>query len=153
MTWVRRSPFTTTECMRLTRPNESERWVFNLLRAHGIRDMLYCPVDDWIVGFWSPKVLRLSLTDRGLLYSLAMQASMRLDEIVGSTTEQRVRLSTREVAVLHYLSNGASNAVIARELDIGEGSIRTYLGRAMSKLGAKTRTQAACEAMRLLLIK
>jgi DNA-binding CsgD family transcriptional regulator len=153
MTWVRRSPFTTTECMRLTRPNEGERWVFNLLRAHGIRDMFYCPVDDWIVVFWSPKVLRLSLTDRGHLYSLALQATMRLDEIVDLPKKDYVRLSTREVAVLHYLSNGASDAVIAQSLGIGEGTIRTYVLRAMSKLGVKTREHAVAEALRRLLVK
>jgi DNA-binding CsgD family transcriptional regulator len=153
MSWVRRSPFTVTECLRATRPNEGERWVFNLLRAHGIRDMLYCPVDDWIVVFWSPKVVRLSLTDRGHLYSLAMQASMRLDEIVELPRKEHVRLSTREVAVLHYLSNGASDAVMANALGIGEGTIRTYVGRAMGKLGVKTREHAVAEALRRLLVK
>jgi DNA-binding CsgD family transcriptional regulator len=154
MSWVRRAPFTVTECLRLTRPNEDERWVFNLLRAHGIRDMLYCPIDDWIVVFWSPKVVRLRLVDRGRLYVVAMHAKMRLDEIVEPMKrDQFVRLSSRETAVLQFLSMGENDAAIAGHLGVAEPTIRTYVDRAMTKLGAKTRPQAVAEALRRLLVK
>jgi DNA-binding CsgD family transcriptional regulator len=153
MAWVSRFPFTMTECMRETRPSASERWVFNLLREYGIRDGLYCPVNKWIVLFWSPNVLRLSLTQRGRLFALAMQAAMRLDQIVPPPTEERIRLSARELAVLQHLSHGASDAKIARALGIGETTIRTYVARAMTKLSAKTREHACCEAMRRMLLK
>lgn len=154
MSWARRMPFTMTEGLRLARPNEGERWVFNLLRAHGIRDMLYCPIDDWIVIFCSSKVMRFSLADRGRLYTLAMHAALRLNEIVEPMkTNGVVRLSTREIAVLFYLSNGASDGFIARELGIGQHTIKSYVKRAKDKLGAKTREHAVGEAMRRLLIR
>jgi DNA-binding CsgD family transcriptional regulator len=154
MSWVRRSPFTVTECLRLTRPNDKERWVFNLLNAHGIRDMLYCPIDNWIVVFYSIKVLRLSLVDRWRLYTIAMHAKMRLDEIAEPMKrDQFVRLSSRETAVLQFLSMGENDAAIAGHLGVAEATIRTYVDRAMSKLGAKTRPQAVAEALRRLLVK
>jgi DNA-binding CsgD family transcriptional regulator len=154
MAWVRRGPFTITECLHETRPNESERWVFNLLRKHGIRDGLYCPINNWIVLFWSPKVLRLSSMHRGLLFLVAMQVSMRLEEIAPPPKEHPfVRLTSRESAVLAHLSNGASDARIASALGIGNGTIRTYVGRAMNKLGVKTREHAVAEALRRRLIK
>jgi DNA-binding CsgD family transcriptional regulator len=153
MAWVRRGPFTITECMLETRPNAAERWVFDLLREHGVRDGLYCPIDDWIVMFWSSRVLQLPSLHRGLLYSLAVQASIRLDEIVELPQGHPVRLTAREVAVLHHLSNGVCDARIARELGIGDGTIRTYVGRAMVKLGVKTREHAVAEALRRFLIK
>jgi DNA-binding CsgD family transcriptional regulator len=153
MAWIQRAPFTMTECLSQKRPNESERWVFNLLREYGIRDGLYCPVNKWIVLFWSPNVLRLSSTQRGRLFALAMQAAMRLDQIVPPPPEERIRLSARELAVLQHLSNGASDAKMARALGIGETTIRTYVARAMTKLSAKTREHACCEAMRRMLLK
>jgi DNA-binding CsgD family transcriptional regulator len=153
MAWVHRAPFTITECLREKRPNESERWVFNLLREYGIRDGLYCPVNHWIVFFWSSKVLHLSLAQRGFLSSLAMQAAMRLEQIAPPSAKERVRLSARELAVVHYLSIGTSDAKIARQLGVGETTIRTYVARAMGKLGVKTREHAVAEAMRRLLVK
>jgi DNA-binding CsgD family transcriptional regulator len=153
MAWVSRVPFTITECLRQKRPSEAERWVFNLLRECGIRDGLYCPTNNWIVLFWSPNVLRLSLARRGRLFALAMQAAMRLDQIIPPPTEERVRLSARELSVLHYLSIGVSDVQIARAIGIGETTIRTYMARAMSKLGVRTREHAVAEALRRLLIK
>jgi DNA-binding CsgD family transcriptional regulator len=153
MSWVRRVPFTITECLREKRPRESDRWVFNLLREHGIRDGLYCPANGWVVLFWSTKVLRLSLTHRGLLSALAVQATMRLDQIIPPPIEERIRLSARELAVLQHRSYGESDAEIARALGIGETSIRTYVARAMTKLGAKSRDHAIGEAFRRQLIK
>jgi DNA-binding CsgD family transcriptional regulator len=153
MSWVRRTPFTITECLREMRPTEPERWAINLLREHGMRDGLYCPVNGWVVLFWSPKVLRLTSRHRGFLFSLATQASMRLDEIVPMQDERRVRLSARELAVLQYMSNGVSDEQIAHEMGIGPGTIRTYVVRAMGKLGVKTREHAVAEALRRMLVK
>jgi two-component system response regulator DesR len=36
-----------------------------------------------------------------------------------------------------------SNADIAAELELSEGTVRNYLSEAMSKLGARNRTEAA----------
>lgn len=69
------------------------------------------------------------------------------------THNRLVRLSAREAAVLHHLSKGASDARIAHMLGIGEGSIRTYVDRAKTKLGVKTREHAVAEALRRRLIK
>jgi DNA-binding CsgD family transcriptional regulator len=152
--WVARRPFTITEAMHEMRPTEEERWVFDLLREHGIRDGLYCPVNGWVMLYWSPKVLRLALSHRGFLFSLAMQASMHLDEMIPQSKENTpVRLSARERTVLHYLSNGVSDARMAHELGIGEATIRTYVRRALKKLGVKTRSHATAEAVRQLLVK
>jgi DNA-binding CsgD family transcriptional regulator len=84
-----------------------------------------------------------------------MQAAMRLDEVAptSSQADRPVQLSARELAVLHYLSYGESDARIARELGIGKDTIRTYVDRAKTKLRVKTRSHAVGEAMRRLLIK
>jgi len=50
--------------------------------------------------------------------------------------------STREVAVLRLAADGRANKEIAAELGIGEASVKTYIARLFSKLGARDRTQA-----------
>jgi len=56
-------------------------------------------------------------------------------------------LSTREREVLEWLSEGSSNKVIARELDISPRTVEIHRANMMSKLGARH----AAEAVRLRL--
>ena len=52
-------------------------------------------------------------------------------------------LTTREQDVLELLKTGLSNKVIARQLDIEEGTVKVHVRRIMRKLNAANRTQAA----------
>ena len=62
------------------------------------------------------------------------------------------RLSKREREILRLLSNGMTNEGIGGELFISPETVRTHVRRAISKLGAKTRTQAVATALRQGLI-
>jgi DNA-binding NarL/FixJ family response regulator len=62
------------------------------------------------------------------------------------------RLSEREKLVLSRIADGMSNAEIGRELALAPDTVRTYIRRAMEKLGAKTRTHAVALALRRSLI-
>ncbi len=57
-------------------------------------------------------------------------------------------LSPREVTILHELSAGASNKVIARNLAITEQTVKWHLKSIFSKLGASDRTDAVLKAGR-----
>jgi two-component system nitrate/nitrite response regulator NarL len=67
------------------------------------------------------------------------------------TTEARIdsglpgegRLSRREQEVLHLLMGGASNKIIARQLDVAEATIKVHVKGILRKIGAQNRTQAA----------
>lgn len=59
-----------------------------------------------------------------------------------------VHLSRRETDVLACAALGATNAEIAVQLGLKEGTIKAYLGTAMSKLDASTRHAAVAKARR-----
>jgi len=62
------------------------------------------------------------------------------------------RLSGREREVLRLLAEGGSYGEIGAELFLSPDTVRAHAHRAMTKLGAKTRTQAVAVALRDALI-
>lgn len=62
------------------------------------------------------------------------------------------QLTKREVDVLVLLARGRSNKEIARELSIGQQTVKTYVGNIFSKLNVSSRTQAALHAVRTGLV-
>lgn len=52
-------------------------------------------------------------------------------------------LTDRERQVLRLAGEGLSNAKIAQELHLSDGTVRNYLSEAIGKLGATNRTEAA----------
>jgi two-component system response regulator DesR len=61
-------------------------------------------------------------------------------------------MSPRELEILRQLADGQSNAEIGARLYLAPDTVRTYLRRAMQKLGARTRTEAVATALRQRLI-
>lgn len=59
-----------------------------------------------------------------------------------------VRLSPRELDVLACAAVGSTNAEIAGQLGLREGTVKAYLGTAMAKLDASTRHAAVVRARR-----
>lgn len=57
-------------------------------------------------------------------------------------------LTAREGEVLRLIASGCSNKVIARKLDITEGTVKGYVSQILAKLGVEDRTQAALHAVR-----
>lgn len=66
----------------------------------------------------------------------------------GSPTTVDVRLSPREVDVLASVAVGATNAEVAASLGLREGTVKSYLQSAMSKLDVSTRHAAVTKARR-----
>jgi NarL family two-component system response regulator LiaR len=78
---------------------------------------------------------------------IAWKAMQRMS---GVKTQKQVagELSKREVEVLRLLTKGNTDQDIARKLTISEITIRTHVGRIISKLGLHSRVQAALYGLR-----
>lgn len=57
-------------------------------------------------------------------------------------------LTDRELEILQLVANGQSNKLIARALDITEGTVKTHLKNILGKLDATSRTEAAAIAQK-----
>jgi NarL family two-component system response regulator LiaR len=61
-------------------------------------------------------------------------------------------LTRREEEVLTLMARGRANGQIARELHIGQQTVKTHVSSILAKLNAQSRTEAALYAMRVGLV-
>ena len=66
-----------------------------------------------------------------------------LDGGNGTAASAGTDLSRREIEILQCLSNGQSNKVIAKTLDIAEATVKVHVKRILRKAHVQNRTQAA----------
>jgi len=85
---------------------------------------------------------RLVLTE-GLTEHLA-RAMRRRDEPVPA---EQPRLTPREREVLDLIASGLNNKLIARELDLSEGTVKVHVKHLLKKLGLRSRLEAALWAV------
>jgi DNA-binding NarL/FixJ family response regulator len=73
-----------------------------------------------------------------------MDRYLTRDSVCADVARQRISVLTeREHDVLVMLGNGLSNADIGRRLHLGEGTVKTYVSRILTKLDCTNRVQAA----------
>lgn len=82
---------------------------------------------------------------------LSPQVAARLMREIHSPESPEV-LTPRETEVLSLLAWGLANKEIARELGIGEKTVKTHVSNILGKLGVLSRTQAALYAVRAGLV-
>jgi NarL family two-component system response regulator LiaR len=83
---------------------------------------------------------------------LSPQASARLMKALHSG-DPLEDLTERELEVLVALSQGQSNREVAEQLCVTEKTVKTHVSNVLSKLGVKSRTQAALYAWQTGLVK
>ncbi len=62
------------------------------------------------------------------------------------TAKELQDLTDREAEVLVLIARGQSNSEIAESLEIGETTVKTHVGRVLTKLGVRDRAQAVMAA-------
>ena len=68
----------------------------------------------------------------------------------GGGAEAALRgLTPRQIDVLRCVIQGKSNKVIARELDVSEGTVKAHLSSVLRSFGARSRTEAVYAAAKL----
>jgi two-component system, NarL family, nitrate/nitrite response regulator NarL len=82
-------------------------------------------------------------------HSEAIVATISVNERQPSDTRQLVEreLSGRETAILNHLVQGATNKVIAYQLQITEATVKVHVKSILRKIQVKNRTQAAIWAL------
>jgi DNA-binding NarL/FixJ family response regulator len=78
---------------------------------------------------------------QGVRYLCLAVARRMADSVAGEA------LTMRENEVLRLVATGQPNKAIARELGIGLGTVKAHVSTIMTKLGAKSRTQATSVAV------
>jgi Response regulator containing a CheY-like receiver domain and an HTH DNA-binding domain len=63
-------------------------------------------------------------------------------------SNQGIRLTHRQLEVLKLLLQGKPNKIIARELDLSEGTVKIHVAAIFKALGVSNRTEAAVAAQR-----
>ena len=80
----------------------------------------------------------------GVLFSRSGDAVLaRSVGLTGSRHTQSESLSTREMEILGFVSQGATNKEIASALFIASSTVKAHLDNAFRKLGARNRAEAA----------
>ena len=82
---------------------------------------------------------------------LAPEAAVRLMREVRAP-ESPETLTERETEVLKLVARGKANKQIARELFVGEKTVKAHVSSILMKLGVQSRTQAALYAVRIGLV-
>ncbi|MEP7740082.1 response regulator transcription factor [Nocardioides sp. 31GB23] len=85
-------------------------------------------------------------SSRGFLCTGLAGALMR------RASSSAARLTERELGVLRLLAEGMRTTEIARELHLGESTVKLHLSKVYRKLGVSSRTEALAAGMRLGLL-
>jgi two-component system, NarL family, response regulator LiaR len=147
-TRIIRERFADVHVLVLTTYDDDE-WVFDAIRsgAEGYllkdtpRENLIAAIKDTVAG-----KTHIDPAVAGKLLTAVQQSRKVVDSAVAD------QLSDREREVLRLLAKGFTNADIAQQLYLSEGTIRNYISEILAKLNVADRTQAALMAVRYGLV-
>jgi two-component system, NarL family, response regulator LiaR len=131
-----------TQVIILTSYYEDEQ-VFGAIKAGAISYLLKDAGPEELV-----EAVRASARGEGVLHPQV--AARVLREMQQHSPLQE--LTARELDVLSLIARGRSNAEIASELVIGEGTVKTHVSNILTKLHLADRTQAAIYALQQRLV-
>jgi two-component system, NarL family, response regulator LiaR len=120
------------------------------------QDLVHAALQAGAVGYLLKNIPANELADairsayRGRM-TLAPEVSRQLIEN-SMTTSKQDALTGRELEVLKWMVEGASNAEIAERLFVSRSTVKYYVSSILSKLGASSRTEAVSMAIKQHLV-
>ena len=124
---------------------DADEYVYRALRAGASGFLLKSLAPEELVSALRVAARGDALIDpsvtRRLVAKFATGLEPRADE-----PEELARLTSREREVLLLIANASSNAEIARQLHVGEETVKTHVSRVLAKLGLRDRVHAVVYA-------
>lgn len=138
-----RARYPEVKVLVLTTYNDDE-WLFDALRAGAHGYLLKDTRREEIVRAIRGTVVGQTFLDPAVAGKVLEQATSRQAQ---PESLLKNRLTSREIDVLRWLARGLSNAEIAEQLVLSEGTVRNHVSAILTKLGVSDRTQAAILAI------
>src|SRR4051794_37833918 len=124
---------------------DADEWVFDAIRAGASGYLLKDTPREELVKAVRGTAQGKSYVDPGV-------AGKLLDQLAGGSGPPSraitARLTAREIDVLRLIAAGLSNADIAAQLHLSDGTVRNHVSAILARLDVDDRTQAAILAIR-----
>ncbi|HET9848503.1 MAG TPA: response regulator transcription factor [Candidatus Dormibacteraeota bacterium] len=127
--------------------HQGDDQLFDAIKAGAISYVLKTAGVDAIVGAVRAAARGESVLDPSVAAKVLQEMRRRRDH------DPVDQLSPREIDVLTALARGRSNREIAKELSIGEETVKTHVSNILSKLHLADRTQAAIYGLQQRLVR
>jgi DNA-binding NarL/FixJ family response regulator len=127
-----------------------DEWVFDAIRSGADGYLLKGTERSELIAAVKGTVSGETYVDPGVAGRLFSHVQKSTTQSNTTVTEA---LSEREIDVLRLLARGFTNAEIAEELSLSQGTVRNYVSAILAKLEVEDRTQAAILAIRHGLIE
>lgn len=124
---------------------DAEEWVVDAIRAGAAGYLLKDAPRERLIEAIHGTAAGKTHVDPGVAGDLIARVAVSERPEPGSIADT---LSDRELDVLRLLAKGMTNAAIADQLFLSEGTIRNYVSAILTKLHLEDRTQAAVLAVR-----
>ena len=138
-----RARFPQVKVLVLTTYDDDE-WLFDAIRAGACGYLLKDTPREKVVEAIRGTAAGRSFVDPAVAGKLLDQVASRQSQPASLLTG---KLTERETDVLRLLAKGLTNAEIAAQLYISEGTVRNHVSAILDKLGVSDRTQAAVIAI------
>ncbi|WP_410666711.1 response regulator [Amycolatopsis sp. cmx-4-68] len=130
---------------------DADEYVYRALRAGASGFLLKSLAPEELVAAMRVAARGDALIDPSVTRRLVKKFAAVLEPPAAEPPEL-ARLTSREREVLLLLANACSNAEIARQLHVGEETVKTHVSRVLAKLGLPDRVHAVVYAYRHRLV-
>lgn len=143
-----RQSFPDVQILVLTTYDDDE-WLFDAIKAGASGYLLKDTPSTELINAIKGTVAGDNFVDPAIAGKLLKNITRQRTPAVRSS---HIQFSDRENDIMQLMARGLTNADIARELYLTEGTVRNYTSNIFTKLGVNDRTQAVITALRYGLV-